>query len=61
MRRALSQSFVAGTVTNVGFLAALCADEAFGSGHVDTGLIERNLDRLVQTKEPRHRRRTALP
>ncbi len=51
MRTALSQSFVAGTVANVAFLAALCADDAFASGQVDTGLIERNLDRLVQTPE----------
>ena len=52
MRTALSQSFIAGTVTNTAFLAALCADDAFVSGRVDTGLIERNMDGLVQTPEP---------
>ena len=52
MRTALSQSFVAGTVTNVGFLAALCAEKAFASGRIDTGLIERNLDRLVERPAP---------
>ncbi|MEM7124599.1 MAG: acetyl/propionyl/methylcrotonyl-CoA carboxylase subunit alpha [Pseudomonadota bacterium] len=52
MRTALSQSFVAGTVTNVGFLAALCADEGFAAGQVDTGLIERDLDRFVERPAP---------
>ena len=52
IQTALAESFIAGTVTNLAFLSALCADEHFAAGNVDTGLIERHLDRLVETPEP---------
>jgi 3-methylcrotonyl-CoA carboxylase alpha subunit len=47
MRAALAGTQVAGTVTNLGFLSALCAHDGFMAGDVDTGLIGRDLDALV--------------
>lgn len=47
MRRALANTEVAGTVTNLGFLGALCDHPGFASGNVDTGLIGRDLDALM--------------
>ncbi|WP_375571704.1 biotin carboxylase N-terminal domain-containing protein [Seohaeicola saemankumensis] len=47
MRAALGGTQVAGTVTNLGFLSALCAHPGFAAGDVDTGLIGRDLDALV--------------
>ncbi|GHG79271.1 acetyl-CoA carboxylase biotin carboxylase subunit [Pseudodonghicola xiamenensis] len=47
MTRALEQSEVAGSVTNLAFLAALTRHQGFAAGDVDTGLIERDLDQLV--------------
>lgn len=54
--RALEQTQVGGTVTNLAFLGALARHADFSAGDVDTGLIARDLDRLVQppTPEPRH-------
>ena len=52
LRTALSKSYIAGVVTNTAFLSALCADEGFDRGDVDTGLIGRQLDNLVKTPEP---------
>ena len=52
MARALSETQVAGTVTNLSFLGALCAHEGFAAGDVDTGLIGRDLDSLVQAPLP---------
>ena len=49
MRRALAETQVAGTVTNLGFLSALCAHDGFARGEVDTGLIDRNLTALTET------------
>ncbi len=49
---ALSACEVAGTVTNLGFLGALAAHEGFAAGDVDTGLIARDIDRLVVAPEP---------
>ncbi|MDX5413945.1 MAG: biotin/lipoyl-binding protein, partial [Rhodobacterales bacterium] len=49
MRAALAGTQVAGTVTNLGCLSALCAHEGFAAGDVDTGLIGRDLDQLVVT------------
>jgi len=49
---ALGKSEIAGSVTNREFLGALCAHEGFAQGEVDTGLIERDLDQLVATKNP---------
>ncbi|SDI14204.1 biotin carboxylase N-terminal domain-containing protein [Lutimaribacter saemankumensis] len=53
MRAALAGCQVAGTVTNLGFLSALCAHRGFAAGEVDTGLIARDLDTLVQVPAPR--------
>lgn len=47
LARALDQTQVAGTVTNLAFLASLARHEGFASGHVDTGLIDRDLALLV--------------
>lgn len=42
LRQALSQTQVAGTVTNLGFLHALASHQGFATGDVDTGLIARD-------------------
>ncbi|MBV0911420.1 acetyl/propionyl/methylcrotonyl-CoA carboxylase subunit alpha [Anianabacter salinae] len=47
MDAALARTEVAGTVTNLGFLARLVKDAGFRAGDVDTGLIERNLEALT--------------
>lgn len=47
MHRALRETKAAGSTTNINFLAALCVNEDFAAGKVDTGLIERDLDKLV--------------
>jgi 3-methylcrotonyl-CoA carboxylase alpha subunit len=47
MRRASSETQVAGSVTNLGFLHALCCHAGFRRGEVDTGLIARDLEALV--------------
>ena len=49
LRRALGRTHVAGTITNIGFLSALCAHEGFAAGDADTGLIERDLKLLTAT------------
>ncbi|APG46431.1 acetyl/propionyl/methylcrotonyl-CoA carboxylase subunit alpha [Phaeobacter porticola] len=49
--RALEQTEVAGTVTNLAFLAALAAHDGFGKGEVDTGLIARDLDALTSAPD----------
>ncbi|NDY96622.1 acetyl/propionyl/methylcrotonyl-CoA carboxylase subunit alpha [Wenzhouxiangella limi] len=52
LKRALSASFIAGPTTNLGFLQALAATEAFASGRLDAGLLDRE-PALVQThREP---------
>jgi 3-methylcrotonyl-CoA carboxylase alpha subunit len=51
MRAALAGTQVAGSVTNLGFLSALCAHEGFAAGQVDTGLIARDQAQLVATAE----------
>jgi len=38
---------IAGSTTNLEFLAALSRHDGFRAGHVDTGLIARDLDRLI--------------
>ena len=56
--RALAGTQVAGTVTNLAFLGALTRHKGFAAGDVDTGLIGRDLDRLVvepPTPELRHK------
>ncbi|NKX44324.1 acetyl/propionyl/methylcrotonyl-CoA carboxylase subunit alpha [Roseicyclus persicicus] len=52
LARALDQTQVAGTVTNLAFLAALARHEGFGRGEVDTGLIARDLEALTAEREP---------
>ena len=49
MRAGLAGTQVAGTVTNIAFLSALCAHAGFGRGEVDTGLIARDLEALTAT------------
>jgi 3-methylcrotonyl-CoA carboxylase alpha subunit len=49
MNAALEQTVAVGTTTNVGFLRALCRQEDFARGDVDTGLIERALPDLNKT------------
>ncbi|WP_299986840.1 acetyl/propionyl/methylcrotonyl-CoA carboxylase subunit alpha [uncultured Ruegeria sp.] len=48
LHRVLRRTEVAGTVTNLAFLGALTRHSGFASGDVDTGLIGRDLDDLVQ-------------
>ncbi len=52
MRAALDETQVAGTVTNLAFLGALCDHEGFARGDVDTGLIGRDIDALVVAPQP---------
>ncbi|WP_136441673.1 acetyl-CoA carboxylase biotin carboxylase subunit [Pacificoceanicola onchidii] len=47
LARALRETEVAGTVTNLAFLGALAEHGGFGAGEVDTGLIARDLDALT--------------
>ena len=48
LSRALERTEVAGTVTNLAFLGALARHSGFTAGDVDTGLIGREIDALVQ-------------
>ena len=57
LEAALSDTEVAGSVTNVDFLIALTRHAGFGKGEVDTGLIARDLDALVAASEPDPRAR----
>ncbi|WP_208352054.1 acetyl/propionyl/methylcrotonyl-CoA carboxylase subunit alpha [Pseudaestuariivita rosea] len=50
--RALSQTQVGGTVTNLAFLRALTRHSGFKAGDVDTGLIDRDLEALSVQPEP---------
>ncbi|MCL4120422.1 UNVERIFIED_CONTAM: hypothetical protein GTU68_001651 [Idotea baltica] len=50
--RALAETQVAGTVTNLAFLGALTRHKGFASGDVDTGLIGRDIDMLVVASKP---------
>ncbi|MEO0668609.1 MAG: biotin carboxylase N-terminal domain-containing protein [Pseudomonadota bacterium] len=47
LSRALAETEVAGTVTNLSFLGALSAHAGFAAGDVDTGLIARDLAALT--------------
>ncbi len=51
---ALEETQVAGTVTNLAFLARLARHEGFARGEVDTGLIARDLDSLTAPPERDH-------
>ncbi|MEM9128959.1 MAG: biotin carboxylase N-terminal domain-containing protein [Pseudomonadota bacterium] len=53
LRAGLERTEVAGTVTNLSFLRALASQKDFAKGVVDTGLIGRHLDTLVQQHAPR--------
>ncbi len=44
---ALDATQIAGTITNLDFLRALAADPDFAQGNIDTGLIERGMDRFA--------------
>ncbi len=48
LERALAETEVAGSVTNLAFLRKLARHEGFGAGEVDTGLIDRDLDALAE-------------
>ncbi|MEM7318536.1 MAG: biotin/lipoyl-containing protein, partial [Pseudomonadota bacterium] len=50
--KALAETQVSGTTTNLAFLGALTSHTGFDSGDVDTGLIGRDLDVLAQAPEP---------
>ncbi|SFR54566.1 biotin carboxylase N-terminal domain-containing protein [Litoreibacter janthinus] len=52
LTRALKATQIGGTVTNIGFLAALSEHEGFAAGDVDTGLIERDLAALTAQSAP---------
>lgn len=52
LETALVDTEVAGTVTNIDFLIALTRHEGFRKGEVDTGLIARDLDQLLDQAEP---------
>ncbi|WP_306132277.1 ATP-binding protein [Roseivivax marinus] len=52
LARALEDTQVAGTTTNLAFLGALARHAGFAAGEVDTGLIARDLDALVAAPAP---------
>ncbi|WP_224814027.1 acetyl/propionyl/methylcrotonyl-CoA carboxylase subunit alpha [Hasllibacter sp. MH4015] len=52
LEQALSETQVAGTVTNLAFLRALARHDGFGRGEVDTGLIDRDIEALSAQPEP---------
>ncbi|PSJ61306.1 acetyl-CoA carboxylase biotin carboxylase subunit [Pseudaminobacter soli (ex Li et al. 2025)] len=49
---ALKNTEIAGSVTNIAFLAALAEDADFAAGDVDTGLIGRKQAALTETPQP---------
>jgi 3-methylcrotonyl-CoA carboxylase alpha subunit len=51
LNKALSETHIAGLASNRDFLRALCADETFQAGRMDTGLIERHLHALIRAPE----------
>ncbi|ATQ58436.1 acetyl/propionyl/methylcrotonyl-CoA carboxylase subunit alpha [Paracoccus yeei] len=52
LHRALGQTHIAGTATNLGFLQALCRDPDFAAGRMDTGLIGRKQEALTHVPDP---------
>ena len=52
MSNALARTEIAGTTTNIDFLARLIDNPSFAAGDLDTGIIERDLDSLTQPTEP---------
>jgi acetyl-CoA/propionyl-CoA carboxylase biotin carboxyl carrier protein len=51
---ALARTTLLGLGTNIGFLRALLADADVAAGRLDTGLIERRVDALVDATVPEH-------
>ncbi len=51
LRAALDETRIAGTVTNIRFLAALADNADFAAGDVDTGLIERDYADLTKPEQ----------
>ncbi len=62
LARALRETQVAGTVTNLAFLGALAEHPGFAAGEVDTGLIARDLAMLTEAPpvQARHMAQAAL-
>ena len=52
LAKALSGTRIGGCRTNLAFLNRLTRDRAFMSGAVDTGFIERSIDRITKSGEP---------
>ncbi|MFT4182346.1 MAG: acetyl/propionyl/methylcrotonyl-CoA carboxylase subunit alpha [Rhizobium sp.] len=52
LARALEQTQVAGTVTNLDFLIRLSRQPNFAAGHPDTGLIDREVEALTSLRPP---------
>ncbi|WHT16595.1 acetyl/propionyl/methylcrotonyl-CoA carboxylase subunit alpha [Crossiella sp. CA-258035] len=52
LRDALANSVLLGVTTNIPFLLALLADEDVAAGRLDTGLVERKLDKLTESEVP---------
>jgi 3-methylcrotonyl-CoA carboxylase alpha subunit len=52
LRQGLNETICAGTQTNLTFLSRLCADTDFSQGRLDTGLIGRKGDSLMQVLTP---------
>ena len=51
LNKSLSETHIAGLASNRDFLRALCGDQTFRAGRMDTGLIERNLETLTRAPE----------
>lgn len=51
MQSAFAATHAGGSTTNINFLAELCVHSDFAAGRVDTGLIERDIDQLVQQSD----------
>jgi 3-methylcrotonyl-CoA carboxylase alpha subunit len=52
LTKALRASDITGLTTNLDFLARLSVQDEFVAGHPDTGLIDRNIDRLTAFAPP---------
>ena len=52
LQTALSETFVAGTLTNMDFLQSLARHEEFVRGNMDTSLIAQNIDALTDGSAP---------
>ena len=48
LRKALGETGIGGLVTNLDFLSALARHDGFARGNVDTGLIARDLEALIE-------------